>query len=104
MRLVISTAPPEVAPIIARSLVEEKLAACVNIAPAGRSVYVWKGEVCDDEESVLFMKTTERVVGPLCERLKEIHPYDVPEIIVLDIRDDEGNFDYHAWLRESVER
>lgn len=103
MRLVISTAPAQEAPKLARKLVEESLVACVNIIPGVRSIYKWEGKICDDEESVMFLKTTEGAVRSLCDRLADLHSYDVPEIIVIDIRGDEGNFDYHAWMRECVE-
>lgn len=103
-RLVISTAPPDVAPGLARALVEEGLAACVNVVPGVRSVYAWKGAVCDDGESLLLIKTTAARAGRLAERLRELHPYEVPEAISLEIRGDEGNPAYLAWLGAGSEK
>jgi periplasmic divalent cation tolerance protein len=102
MRLVISTAPPDKAPELARRLVEERLAACVNVLPGARSIYRWQGQICDDEEALLVIKTAaERVVG-LSARLVELHPYDVPEVVSLEIRSGEGNPAYLEWLAECV--
>jgi periplasmic divalent cation tolerance protein len=88
--------------MLARALVEERLAACVSLFSGARSVYRWKGEICDEEESVMLIKTTAKRVAALCARLKSLHPYDVPEIISIEIRPDEGNLDYHAWLKSCV--
>lgn len=101
MKLVISTAPPGEAPGLARKLVEEGLAACVNVIPGVRSVYRWDGEICDDGESVMLMKTTEEVAPALCSRLGELHSYDVPEAVVVEASG-EGNPDYLSWVEKSV--
>ena len=69
MRLVIATAPEEQAPELARRLVEEKLAACVNIVPKVRSIYVWQGKIEDDQEALLIIKTTARRMATLTLRL-----------------------------------
>jgi len=71
------TAPPEAAVDLASTLVEERLAACVNRVDC-RSTYRWEGEVHEDEEVVLLAKTTEGAYGDLVERVEEAHPYDVP--------------------------
>jgi periplasmic divalent cation tolerance protein len=102
MRLVISTAPPDKAAELARQLVEERLAACVNILPGARSIYRWQGEICDDGEAVLLMKTERERVTDLTARLVELHPYDVPEVVSLELVADEGNPAYLKWVRESV--
>jgi periplasmic divalent cation tolerance protein len=91
MRLVVSTAPGDRALELARTLVAQRLAACVNVLPGARSVYVWEGNVCEDDESVLLLKTTDALAAALSARLKELHPYDVPEIVCLEIREGEGN-------------
>jgi len=101
-RIFVSTAPPDVAPAIARTLVDERIAACVNIVPGVRSIYPWKGETCDDAESILLIKTTAARAADLTARLKELHPYEVPELVAIEIRDGEGNPDYLAWLADSV--
>ena len=72
------TAPPTAAPDLARTLVEERLAACVNRVPC-RSTYRWDGEVHeDDEEEVLFVKTSAGTVAAAEERVADLHPYDTP--------------------------
>ncbi len=102
MRVVLCTAPPEVAGEIAKTVVTERLAACVNIVPAVRSVYVWKGELCDDTEALLIVKTRAARLAELTARLVSIHPYDVPEVIALPIGTEEGNPTYLAWLSEQT--
>jgi periplasmic divalent cation tolerance protein len=71
------TAPPDAATELARTLVEERLAACVNRVPC-QSVYRWEGEIHDDEEVVLLAKTTDDSYEALEARVTELHPYDVP--------------------------
>ena len=71
------TAPREEAASLARLLVEERLAACVN-AVACESTYRWEGEVVEESEVILLAKTTEAGFAPLVERLEAVHPYDVP--------------------------
>ena len=102
MKLVISTAPVADAPALARSLVERKLVACVNMVPQVRSIYTWQGELCDDTETMLFMKTTPDRAAALVQELKALHPYDVPEIIAVDIDGHSSNPDYLDWISESV--
>lgn len=81
------TTPPDAAGEIARTLVEEELAACVNRVPCV-SVYRWEGEIHEDEEAILLAKTTDETYESLCERVEEIHPYEVPCIERFD-EDDE---------------
>ncbi len=102
MRIVIVTAPKEEAPKIGRTVVEERLAACVNILPAVRSIYTWKGNVEDDEEAMMLFKTTDERVLALTARIRALHSYEVPEIVTVTVNDQEGNPDYLAWVRESV--
>ncbi len=102
MRLIIVTAPKDKAAHLGRQVVEERLAACANILPAVRSIYTWKGNVEDDEEAMIFFKTTDAAVSALTTRIRELHPYEVPEIISFEIKEGEGNPDYLAWIRESV--
>ena len=103
MRLVIATAPGAEAPRLARNLVEERLAACVNIVPKVRSIYYWEGKIEDEEEALMLIKTTGEKMDSLTKRLKEMHPYDVPEIIALEVQKEEGNSDYLDWVGEVVE-
>lgn len=90
------TAPAEVAEQIAISLVQEDLAVCVNIIDQLLSIYKWEGQVERAHESLLIAKTTTEKTEELIERVREIHPYEVPEILTIDI--DDGNPDYLDWL------
>ncbi|MFH0902069.1 MAG: divalent-cation tolerance protein CutA [Pseudomonadota bacterium] len=97
--MVVSTVPSaEKAAEIARIVVDEGLAACVNIVPAVRSIYRWKGATCDETEALCLIKTTRSRADALRQRLVELHPYEVPEILVLDIAG--GHAAYLAWVRE----
>ena len=83
---------------IARSLVEAKLAGCVNIIKNIRSVYRWEETVEDDPEVLMVAKTQKTLFRELMKKVKEIHSYTVPEIIALPIV--EGSEDYLKWLRD----
>ena len=97
VRVALSTAPDrDVGLRIARSLVAEGLAACVNVAPGVLSVYRWQGELCSDEEVLLIAKTQRDRVAALIARLEELHPYDVPELVVLAV--DGGAEAYLRWV------
>ena len=99
--VVLVTAPSaDAAASLARTLVEEGLAACGNVVPGIRSIYRWAGEIHDDAEALLVLKTERRLVGALKSRLPEIHPYQVPELLVLPVEDGLGP--YLAWVRASV--
>lgn len=84
----------------ARTLVEERLAACVNILPIMTSVYRWKGAVDTDREQQLVMKTTEDRLERLEARVRELHPYELPEFVVL--RPSGGSAAYLQWVHDSV--
>lgn len=81
---------------IARALVESHLAACVNIVPRVTSIYKWKEEVCEEAEVMLIIKTQQDRLEELKATLDELHPYEVPELIVMPITD--GLPDYLSWL------
>ena len=96
----LSTAPSQdVAAEIARALVTEGLAACVNIVPQVRSIYKWEGELCDASEVLCVIKTRADQVEALRERLVALHPYDVPELVVLDVTG--GHEPYLSWIDAS---
>ena len=78
--------------MLANGLVTEKLAACVNIIPGIKSVYMWEGELNQDEELLLMVKTQSSLVPDLTTWVKANHPYDCPEVIAVPITD--GNPDY----------
>ena len=84
----------------ARVLVDERLAACVNILPVMTSVYRWKGTIEEDREQQLVIKTTSDRVEALEARFRELHPYELPEFLVVATTD--GSAGYLAWLEEST--
>jgi periplasmic divalent cation tolerance protein len=84
----------------ASTLVEERLAACVNILPAMQSVYRWKGAVEKAGERQLIIKTTARRLRELKKRLPALHPYEVPELLI--VLADSGGRDYLSWLSAST--
>ncbi len=98
--VVLITAPVEKGEEIANFIIENRLGACVNVVPKVNSTYWWKGKVERDEEALLVVKTSLKNFGRLKERVKEIHPYSVPEIIALPII--EGNEEYLGWIDESL--
>ena len=85
---------------LARTLVDERLAACVNLLPPMTSIYRWNGTVEEDRERLLVLKTTPDRVDALRARLHELHPYEVPEFLVLPVTG--GSERYLQWVRESV--
>ena len=80
MKIVLCTAPVEAAEMLASTLVEERVAACVNVIPGAVSVYRWEGRVTRAAECLLIAKTSDAAVPRLMARLAQIHPYSVPEI------------------------
>jgi periplasmic divalent cation tolerance protein len=84
---------------IARTLVEEHLVACVNVLPPMTSVYRWRGRVEEDQERQIVMKTTRKQVSALEQRLRQLHPYELPEFLVLATSG--GSAAYLEWVREN---
>lgn len=99
--LVLTTIPAEAdGAAVARTLVEERLAACVNVLPAMASIYRWKGQVEQDREQQLVIKTTAARLPALEARVRELHTYELPEFLV--IAADEGSAAYLAWVNDAV--
>ncbi len=99
--LVLTTLPADTDVVaFAKSLVEERLAACVNLLPLMESVYRWEGRVEVESERQLIIKTTRERTETLWERVRELHPYEVPEFVVLSIID--GNDAYLRWIADST--
>lgn len=96
-RIVLVTAPDlEVASRLGRALVEERLAACVNLVPGLRSIYRWEGQIEEAAEVMLVVKTRQERCEALAARVEALHPYELPEVVVLPI---EGGGDrYLAWI------
>jgi periplasmic divalent cation tolerance protein len=94
---VFTTAPDaEVAATLARTLVGERLAACVNVLPGARSIYRWQGQVQEDSEVVLVIKTAMNRAEALAARINDLHPYDLPEVLVLPVTG--GSRPYLDWI------
>jgi periplasmic divalent cation tolerance protein len=85
---------------IARTLVEEKLAACGNVVPGLRSIYRWQGKVEDASEALLLVKTTRERFKEIVDRVRAIHPYELPEIVALPIA--AGYDEYLDWIVGSL--
>jgi len=101
VRVVLITAPDlDAARELGLMLVEERLAACANVVPGLTSIFHWHGEVKDESEVLLVLKTTGSVVGALVERAVSLHPYDVPEVIALPVV--AGYGPYLEWVRSEV--
>ena len=101
IRLVFTTLPDaEMAGKVARNLVEQRLAACVNVLAACSSVYRWQGDVHEDEEIPLIIKTTAELYPALETYLRQQHPYALPEIVALDVA--QGLPEYLHWVAEST--
>ena len=94
--VLISTSGAEAGVRLARALVEERLAACGSVVPAVTSVYRWRGTVEEELEALVVLKTTADRVEPLTMRARELHSYEVPEILALPVSD--GNPGYLDWV------
>ena len=96
-QIVLSTCPDSAtAEQIAQALVEEKLAACVNILLPIQSVYRWQGQVETASEMLMLIKSETRAFASICDRIKSLHPYELPEIVAVPIAD--GSPEYLSWL------
>jgi periplasmic divalent cation tolerance protein len=103
VRVVLTTAPDAaVASRLARALVQEHLAACVNLLPGVRSVYRWDDTVQEDEEVLLVIKTQAARSEALAARIKALHPYDVPEVVALPAVG--GSPAYLEWVERETNR
>ncbi|XP_026104359.1 protein CutA homolog isoform X2 [Carassius auratus] len=85
---------------IGRSIMEKRLAACVNIFPRTTTMYYWKGEIRDTSEILLLVRTRTSLVQRLVDYIKAMHPYDIPEIISFPI--DDGSQHYFNWMEDAV--
>ncbi len=98
MHIVLSNIGPDDADAVARALVEERLAACVNLLPV-RSVYRWEGTIHTDPEVTMLIKVGVDALDRMTARLRELHPYDLPEIVVLPVDAARSLAEYVAWVR-----
>ena len=86
---------------IARKLLEEKLAACINIIPTIESIYLWKGTIEEDSESIIFVKTKSELVGKLIKRVEKLHSYEIP--CMLEISVNNGSDNYIKWMESELD-
>ncbi|MDR4497416.1 MAG: divalent-cation tolerance protein CutA [Candidatus Scalindua sp.] len=100
MVVFITTSSIDEAKNLGRTLVEEKLVACSNILSPVHSIYQWKGELCEGEEALLVLKTKRELFRQIELRVRELHSYDVPEIIAMPII--EGSEDYLSWVESET--
>ncbi len=105
VRIAFTTLPPDQGTALVRTLVDEGWIACANVIPGATSIYRWEGEVQEDRETVVVMKTRADLVEGLGRRLAELHPYDVPELVALPV--EQGLSSYLDWVgdvtRDSAE-
>lgn len=87
---------------IARELVSRRQAACVNVLPGMRSIYRWKGKICKDGELLLIIKTLAPELAGVEATIRELHSYELPEILAFNVAHAEANF--LDWLRSSMDR
>jgi len=103
LRLVyVTTKDREEARKIGTAVVQEKLAACANIIDGMESIYRWEEKVETGQEAVLILKTTYNNITKLIKRVKELHSYDIPAIVSINIAEQEGNTEYLNWIVHSV--
>lgn len=86
---------------ISEELIARRLATCVNIVPCLRSIYRWKGKVCEDTEYLLLIKTPRRLFERVAEAIRELHSYELPEILALPV--DAAETAFHQWILQMVE-
>lgn len=101
VRIVMTTISEERADELARTLVDERLAACVNVLAPMMSTYRWKGAIEREPERQLLIKTHASRLAALESRLRALHPYELPEFIVL--QPDEASAAYAAWVKQEVQ-
>ncbi len=99
-RVLLCTCPPAAAEKIAKGLLERRLVACVNALPGVVSRFWWKGKLERDDETLLVMKTEAARVPEVIAALRDLHPYEVPELLALPV--EEGAGPYLAWVKEET--
>src|SRR5215218_9436138 len=92
----------EQANLIAREIVERRQAACVNIVPGVRSIYRWKGKICKDGELLLIVKTLEGEMEGVVATIRELHSYELPEILAFHV--DHGEPGFLGWIAANVDK
>ena len=102
-QLVLCTCPDkDSAHLIAEQLVDQKLAACVNILPGVTSVYRWMGNIEESQEQLLIIKTVSDLIENVVNAVNDLHPYELPEVIGVPL--DSGSMDYLNWISENTRK
>ena len=99
-QVALTTCPRDKSEELAYILVKSRFCACVNIISNVKSIYHWKGKIVTDDEALLIMKTTDSCKEGLWKLIKENHPYETPEFVVIPIK--WGSLEYLKWIEESV--
>jgi periplasmic divalent cation tolerance protein len=86
---------------IARKLLEEKLAVCINIIPTIGSIYLWNDTIEEDSESIIFVKTKSELVGKLIKRVEKLHSYEIPCILEISVKS--GSDNYIKWMESELD-
>lgn len=102
MKIIFTTAPAKEGPAIVKTLLNNRLIGCGNLLEGARSLYWWDGAIQDDKETVIFMETTEELSDAALEMLYQIHPYDVPKIVLLN--PEKVNPSYLEWLNSETQK
>ena len=97
IKIIFVTCPPDKADEIASHLLNQRVCACVSTVPGVESRYWWEGQLETAQESLLIIKCANELVDSVIEKVKEVHPYEVPEVVAVSV--DKGNPDYLAWVR-----
>lgn len=103
VKVVLCNCPPEEARPLARTLVSERLAACVNVLPGVASIYRWKGQIEEATEVTLLIKTADDTVLALGDRIRQLHSYDTVEILALPVDTAGSDPRYMAWVDSSTQ-
>lgn len=96
----VTTSSEEESKKIGKAVVKENLAACANTIPHVLSIYRWDNKLCEDRESILFLKTKKDLVPTLIQKVKELHSYEVPAIVEIPLQD--GHKDYFLWIEKNT--
>lgn len=102
MRIVFCSVPLAEADFLAKGILMEHLAACVQVVPTVKSFYWWNEELCEDHESILICKTDVSMVASLTSYIKDHHSYEVPEVVSVPIQEQEGNEEYLSWMLQEL--
>ena len=102
MKLVYVTIQEQDAKPFAKTIVEKRLAACVNLVSSVQSIYAWQGQICSDAETLMLIKTSDERIDELRQYVNDHHPYDTPEFVVVNVQEGHSARDYLQWVDAST--